>query len=351
MSPINCTISLAIPEGAEHGDTLTFIHQGEEIEIEVPFGSNVGDVLQIKVASTDHLEDIRGDICIDNHNNTCEKLITRFDLGNGKSLNLTSKLPNDMLQEEDTKTSEDAENDGTFTLPWRSGLELARQWENIPLNTLPRRVLELGSGLGLVGFSFAGKLQQKLAENATVVLTDLPAALPLLQHNLERNQYLFPPKFLKVKDLRWTIEDEKDIGPSEPPYDCILGSDLLYNEIYIPDLVATTKRLLHPTKGIFVLAVRWRKPDIERDFFRETGLTWELVGDHATCQLDWKDFGNPSNKESNAYFHKTQISVQGKPKSLADITEEEVEKLLSDEFEAWDQAHIQIFIGRTNSET
>ena len=48
----NCnTISIQIPEGAEHGDVLTFVIQGEEMKILVRFGSSPGDVLKLQVSN------------------------------------------------------------------------------------------------------------------------------------------------------------------------------------------------------------------------------------------------------------------------------------------------------------
>jgi predicted nicotinamide N-methyase len=342
------TISVVVPEGAEHGDVLTFVAAGgQEMEIPVPFGSKPGDVLQIQVASNDSSQIATGET-----NENKDDMVSHFDLGDGKVLELISRLPEEMRDDGEASASADNTNDGTFSLPWQSGLELTRRWNEIPLDSKPKRILELGSGsLGLVGMSFAAKLQSKLAENAVVVLTDVLTAIPLLQCNLERNQATFPSGSIQAQPLRWTIDSDEatSTGTTEPPYDCLFGSDLLYNEKYIPHLVATTKRLLHPTTGVFILAVRWRKPDIEREFFRDTGLEWELVKSSSSpscCQLDWEDFGDPSNIDSNLYFHQTQISVEGKPKSLAAITEEDTGKLLSDEFEAWERAHIQIFIGK-----
>ncbi|CAJ1957723.1 unnamed protein product, partial [Cylindrotheca closterium] len=254
----------------------------------------------------------------------------------------------------------DTVDDGTYALPWQSGKELSKLWDEIiPCfegGRMPKRIMELGSGaLGLVGLSFCVSLQEGLLEaKSTVLLTDVPSAMPLLQHNLEHNQSLLPDGLVvNAKPLPWAMDrpddDNHEAKTNEPPYDCILGSDLLYNEKFIPHLVATTKRLLHPIRGIFILAVRWRKPDLEREFFQESGLVWELIQPTSgalSCPLDWRAFGDPKNEKSNLYFHQTQISVKGKPKALADITEEESGKLLADEFKAWDRAHIQIYIGR-----
>jgi predicted nicotinamide N-methyase len=319
------TISMQLPDDAEPGDVLTFSVQGQPMEIIVPVGSKAGDILEIQVDSNERTDD------------DTEDLITKLDLGEGRILELSSELPKEVELEEMND-----ENDGTYALPWWSGIEMARRWNEFELDVAPRRVLELGSGLGLVGMSFAAK---RLSKDATILLTDLPSAMQLLNHNIERNESLFPCK-LHARPLRWAIEDDDNDNHNMPPYDCILGSDLLYNVEMVPPLVATIKRLLHPTRGVFLLGVRWRKPELERDFFRDTGLDWTLLPSSSGCQLSWQEFGNPSNEKSNLYFHQTQISIQGKPKALADITDEETKQLSTVEFEAWERAHIQIYIGK-----
>lgn len=52
-----------------------------------------------------------------------------------------------------------------------------------------------------------------------------------------------------------------------------------------------------------------------------------------SCHLDWSAFGNPSVPVSNAFFHQTQILVQGKLISLTDIQDPEI--LNDREYEAY----------------
>eukprot|EP00934_Nitzschia_sp_Nitz4_P001151 Nitzschia sp. Nitz4//scaffold218_size35881//17816//18892//NITZ4_007793-RA/size35881-processed-gene-0.18-mRNA-1//-1//CDS//3329542277//1151//frame0 len=345
------TVSIQIPEDAEPGDTLSFEINGQSMDIVVPEGSQPGDVLQLQLADPTTDE-------------TTEVDETKVDLGDGFFLELCSELPSDHQDAQPETTSEggavnDSENDGTYALPWRSGIELATQWESLLLNSEPlklsppKRILELGSGLGVVGMSFAIQKTLPLAQNAEIVLTDLPAGMPLLSFNVEKNRALFPSSTtVKTKALRWSLDQEKD-DPfrSEPPFNCILGSDLLYNVEHIPALVATIKRMLHPTKGVVILVVRWRKPELERTFFKDSGLEWTLLKTNqlaASSHLTWEAFGNPSVEASNQYFHQTQISVQGNPKSLASLSEDDVGQLDTRECTAWEQAYIQFYIGRYN---
>jgi predicted nicotinamide N-methyase len=320
------TLTLQVPDDAEEGDTLTFVVNGQELEVPVPFGSKPGDVLEIQVDNNERQDDEND-------------LITMVDLGGGRILELNSELPKDFADQNQTDDNDDDDEcDGTYALPWAAGFEIARRFNEIDFEVQPKRVLELGSGLGLVGMAYAIK---QLGQDGIMVLTDLPSAMPLLRYNLERNKDILPARVCS-RTLQWR---EESAPPTEPPYDCIIGSDLLYNVQTISALVATIRRLLHPTKGTMILAARWRKPELERDFFRTSGLEWSLLPS-STCQLSWEEWGNPSVEASNLYFQQTMVSIQGTPKALADITEDETRKLTTQEFEAWEQAHIQLYLGK-----
>ena len=319
-------ITIQVPENAEDGDTLTFIVDGQEMEISLPLGSNPGDELEIQVDSNERQDET-------------DDLVTKVDLGGGIILELNSEIPMEGTSETCPNFADDGEGtDGTHALPWAAGFEVVRWLNAIDFKTKPIRVLELGSGLGLFGMAFAIKM---LGEGGTMHLTDLPDAMPLLRYNIDRNLH-FLPSGVSARTLQW---QEDSIPSTEPPYDCIIGSDLLYNVQSIPALVGTVRRLLHPTKGTVILAVRWRKPELERTFFRDTGLEWSLLPSSLPCQLSWEEWGDPSLEASNLYFHQTMISINGKTKALVDITEHDSKQMSSLEFEAWEQAHVQVYIG------
>jgi predicted nicotinamide N-methyase len=402
-------ISIQIPENAEPGDTLQFEAHGQMLELVVPVGSVPGDVLELQIGCDDPTTEEQHNESSMAKTTTTHNNVTIIDIGNGTTLEFVSELPDDYnhptKNDQPTTTSESSaktnnnnktnhnkkgegqhdnndENltDGTYALPWQSGIELASHWKDVAtiLSEMgirsKRRVLELGSGLGLVGISLAFCNKDVhfhgcsgdehghsiITKDATVILTDLPAAIPLLEFNVEqhRPQLLSSSSWntmhLSTRTLRWTLEREPDhsldsLFANEPPFDMVVGSDLLYNTEYIPHLLATMKRHLHPSRGMVVLAVRWRKPELERTFFQESGLDWELlpiIPPHGGCSLSWKEFGDPSNDASNKYFHQTQISVYGKPQSLAEITEDIAKDLPTNEFLAWERFFIQIYLGK-----
>lgn len=394
MEAATQSVSIQIPEGSEPGDTLEFEVQGQSLELVVPPGSQPGDVLEIEVAAA--ADGNTTSTCNSNTGTQGRQAgrssdekdgVLTINIGEGEVLEFVSQLPADHLEAAEQVSHADNtntggtttdENDGTFALPWQSGIEMSQRWPAIEeallehYNIPPiRRILELGSGLGLVGLSFGVAIKpadhgsshssnevghrRLLADSPCIFLSDVPAAMPLINFNVKRNGCSLL-SVMSTRCLRWTLErpDDDPIFSNDAPFDCILGSDLLYNIESIPPLVATMKRMLHPTRGIVLLAVRWRKPDLERAFFRDSGLDWELLPESASppysSRLSWQDFGDPSTEASNKFFHQTQISVNGIPTALADITEDQVKDLPSQEFRIWEQSFIQFYLGRPKKE-
>ena len=101
------------------------------------------------------------------------------------------------------------------------------------------------------------------------------------------------------------------------------------------DLSEYTESLLLPSQDMEAR----KKSSAENN---ETKISTRIC---AGCTLSWEDFGDPAKEASNRYFFQTQVSVQGVPTSLANITEEQAMNLPKEEFHAWEQAHIQIYMG------
>lgn len=357
------TISIQIPEGAEPGDTLEFQANGQSLELLVPMGSEPGDVLEIQVSASDDKHEK-----MDETNDFKNSGVIAIDIvGTYNRLELVSSLPLDHPARSDSNiddgSSHDQKSDGTFALPWQSGVLLAESWKDIfgflEKKNMPRtkRIVELGAGLGVVGISLAAAMTGSgnlIAHNSEIFLTDLPDALPVLAFNVEHNRSLLPSTAkIHLEPLRWELESVDIPSSMKTPYDLIVGSDILYNVEQLPSLVATMRRLLHPIRGVVILAVRWRKPELEREFFRTSGLIWELISSSpSTCPLSWRDFGNPKCEESNKFFHQTQVSLQkeGKPVSIGDISEEDAKNLPKEAFSAWEKSFIQFYFGRMQNE-
>jgi predicted nicotinamide N-methyase len=112
------------------------------------------------------------------------------------------------------------------------------------------RALELGSGTGLVGMSFAA-LHGK---SATTHLTDLPTIVPNLAHNVALNDELFTTTAATVTTgvLDWSIAPDQPLAPAEQ-YDLILAADCMYSPNHPTWLVNTISRLLSRDLGARVV--------------------------------------------------------------------------------------------------
>ncbi|KAI3978809.1 hypothetical protein MKX01_015984 [Papaver californicum] len=134
----------------------------------------------------------------------------------------------------------------------------------------PLRILELGSGTGLVGIAAAAIL------SSSCIITDLPHVLPNLQFNAAANSTMLVSRggSVNVAALRWGEKDDMELMGRE--FDIILGSDVVYyNYLYDP-LLQTLRFFLGDGEGkdsrnaapVFLMAhlKRWKKDSV---FFRK----------------------------------------------------------------------------------
>jgi hypothetical protein len=113
------------------------------------------------------------------------------------------------------------------------------------------------------------------------------------------------------------------------------------------------------------LALRWRDPQAERHVLEQLShtLDFELLlggtGTHDTslsssapfgCPLPWEVYGDPTNEESNRYFLTTCIPIQAlsntSPVPLANISESIMSKMTYEEYQAYEEAQMQLYVGR-----
>ena len=398
------SITLQVPPDAEAGDVLSFVVDGSEIDIPVPLGSKPGDVLEIHVGGAGGVadeSDTENTITIDTQDDDS----LTVSLPNNRKLHFSTIIPSQQGTERiENQEPERGIDDGTRVHLWpagkamtqflgsSAGLEVIQSifpgptaadsgepnggtasaistFENRQNNKLD--VLELGSGLGVVGLSFAAGVHSSLLPVGKVVLSDVQDAMELLQHNILCNKTILDTAIVEAIPLLWKTQQKQEhhhqASSSEETltakYHLMLASDVLYNAESIPALLSTVKRHLATTRNsAMLLGVRWRKPEIERSFFRALegwhGKQWHLV--HTChCPLSWASYGNPKDDNSNQYFHQTMISVQGKPHSLAEImTNQEgneessrkanaqdlLEAINDEESDAFENCHIQVYL-------
>ncbi|GAB4842927.1 hypothetical protein Ancab_012905 [Ancistrocladus abbreviatus] len=114
-----------------------------------------------------------------------------------------------------------------------------------------KRVIELGAGCGVAGCGMA-------ILGCDVVSTDQKEVLPLLQRNLERNasriMQMNPGSdsfgSIKAMELDWGNKDH--IQAVCPPYDYIIGTDVVYAEHLLEPLLQTILALSGPRTTIML---------------------------------------------------------------------------------------------------
>ncbi|KAM0001662.1 putative lysine methyltransferase, S-adenosyl-L-methionine-dependent methyltransferase [Helianthus debilis subsp. tardiflorus] len=125
------------------------------------------------------------------------------------------------------------------------------------------RILELGSGTGVVGIAASAIL------GADVTVTDLPHVLPNIKFNADVNASVVGTRGggVHVAALSWgKVEEMEDVGRE---YDLVIGSDVVYHDNLYEPLIETLKfLLLGDGEKVFLMAHlrRWKK---ESGFFKK----------------------------------------------------------------------------------
>ncbi|KAF3921553.1 hypothetical protein AA313_de0202809 [Arthrobotrys entomopaga] len=169
-----------------------------------------------------------------------------------------------------------------------------------------KRVLELGSGTGLVGLSLAASIHTTLGSEreggyVNVDLTDLPPILPNLQRNVEMNRHLLPFVGVSSFVLDWSLHRSPEdfsalTGKPTEPYPLIIAADSLYSSEH-PELLSTVVSgwLEKSVEARFVFEIPLRKlfEEVVADFQRlmlEKGFIIVEEGEEDAMD-DWGDAG------------------------------------------------------------
>ncbi|KAK9722591.1 hypothetical protein K7432_002581 [Basidiobolus ranarum] len=145
------------------------------------------------------------------------------------------------LEEGNTDDVEEHTKRTAFTI-WDCSLVLSKYLEKqkSSLDFASKRVLELGSGKGIVGIS-AGLLGAK-----EVVLTDVKEVMTTLERTVKLNKLT---DTIKVKELDWT---DRSLVQSFEKYDLILAADVVWVDWLIEPLVETMFELSTPETVILL---------------------------------------------------------------------------------------------------
>ncbi|KAG9444329.1 hypothetical protein H6P81_015669 [Aristolochia fimbriata] len=120
-----------------------------------------------------------------------------------------------------------------------------------PVKLKGKRVIELGAGCGLAGFGMA-------LLGCDVVSTDQVEVLPLLMRNVERNVSRITQTnhdsgsfgSINVAELDWG--NKEHIQAVDPPFDYIIGTDVVYAEHLLDPLMQTIFGLSGPRTTIML---------------------------------------------------------------------------------------------------
>ncbi|KDO30248.1 hypothetical protein SPRG_19800 [Saprolegnia parasitica CBS 223.65] len=136
---------------------------------------------------------------------------------------------------------------------WDSALILTTYLSRHQTVLSRKRVLEVGSGLGLVGMVCA-----RLGA-AAVTLTDMDEVVPMLQYNLQLNAL---EAIASAAPLCWGTSSSH----LSPPFEVVVMSDVVYDPAGYAPLVQTLLDVTTPSTTI-LMAHRSRHPQ-EQDFFQ-----------------------------------------------------------------------------------
>ena len=137
----------------------------------------------------------------------------------------------------------------TGHVAWASGIALCRWLVSKRTLIKHKRVIDLGSGTGLVGLVCA-----KL-DASCITLTDLPEVLKHLKHNAEMNELS-----VNIESLQWG-------GSKTIECDVVVAAGVVVNESQFEPLCVTIQNLLSNNKTYMILAYQQRRSLVESKFF------------------------------------------------------------------------------------
>jgi predicted nicotinamide N-methyase len=142
-----------------------------------------------------------------------------------------------------------------------------------------KKVLDIGSGAGLLGITLA-------TLGAHVLVTDIESVLPLLSANVRANTF---PKLHKiyVRELDWYKDVPEEVRRVE--WDFVTATDVIYNPQHYPALYRTLDAVCTPN-NTFLLG--HQKRDHTLQFFEM--LKQDYSFDHVQPELFESEIFNPS---------------------------------------------------------
>jgi len=154
---------------------------------------------------------------------------------------------------------------GVAAVVWDAAIVLGRYLEKIAAELHGKKVIELGAGTG-----FAGIVASLLGGNVTI--TDRKMALNVTRMNVEGN--LGKNHFIEIEELEWG----QNVSSFSPPFDFVLGADIVYIEETFNDLLKTLQDLCDENSVVLLSCkIRYDRDKrffelLSKHFFHETIL-------------------------------------------------------------------------------
>ncbi|KAG0030434.1 Methyltransferase-like protein 21D [Podila clonocystis] len=192
---------------------------------------------------------------------------------------------------------------GVGSTIWDAAIVLSKYLEKSKLYAANKgksiKVLELGSGTGIVGLAMA-RLMSAKGIQGKVVLTDKESVIPLLQKNAEKNvskgvevvaqvldwEVISGIKAIDAKESTEEIAEAKDIGSaiateeSTPfvnlDWDLVILSDCIWVSGLYASLVGTIETLVTLPATQLLIAFEKRNFSEEMEFFAKLGKTYRF---------------------------------------------------------------------------
>ncbi|KAI0095225.1 putative methyltransferase-domain-containing protein [Irpex rosettiformis] len=169
------------------------------------------------------------------------------------------------------------ENGTTGMKTWRASLVLAQYLIQYPELVRGKSILELGSGIGLLGLLLSA-LQVSDAKPGRIILTDVnPQVLSRCEENLalpcnRSSQH----KSLMTQELDWNDALQESRRPiindllRRISPELVIGADVVFDPSIIPALVAVLQLVLeHSTSQFVLIALTVRNEHTVADFMRQ----------------------------------------------------------------------------------
>ncbi|TPX35505.1 hypothetical protein SmJEL517_g02111 [Synchytrium microbalum] len=158
------------------------------------------------------------------------------------------------------------------------------------------KIIELGAGTGVVGFTIACVLEHHQTPSSSKVdITDLPVMVPVMELNATKNLSSSELCRMHIGDLSWGEPLGEEYTRSKP-FDLVLCADCVYLEAAFEPLIRTLLELSDAHTEILICSKKRRRAD--KRFFTMLRKQF-VVKDKATQEMASLYF-SPQRKHSQA---------------------------------------------------